>query len=221
MDGGFRSGTINLIGGGAGSGKSIFCMQFLIEGIEKFGENGIYISFEEDQEKILDDFKPFGWDLEKKIKDKKLVILYYTPQQVEKVVEAGGGIVRDTIESINAKRLVVDSLTAFTLLHETELARRRAMLGLFDNARKWGVTALMTSQQEQDPTTHLSSVLEFETDAVILLYNIRSGSSRQRSIEIFKMRGSAHALSIFPLDINGHRMSVAGKAVKLKSRPRR
>ena len=58
--------------------------------------------------------------MKEKIRKKKLVILYYTPEQVQKVIEGGGGAIRDIIESINAKRVVIDSLTAFTLLHETE-----------------------------------------------------------------------------------------------------
>jgi len=202
MEGGFRKSSVNLIAGGAGSGKSIFCMQFLVTGIEKYNENGIYISFEENQEKILKDFKRFGWGLEKKIEEGKLVILYYTPEQVQQVLDAGGGTVRDAIESINAQRLVIDSLTAFTLLHENELIRRKTCLHLFDEIHKWGITALMTSEQEPDPEKHTSTIMEFEVDGVILLYNVRKGDIRERSLEVFKMRGTHHAAKIFPMKID-------------------
>jgi len=214
MGGGFKRGSVNLVGGGPGSGKSILCMQFLVEGIINHNENAIYISFEQDVQTILDDFKCFDWDIENLVKERKLVILYYTPQQVEKVLESGGGIVQDTIESIHAKRLVIDSLTAFTLLHENNIERQYAVLRLFDNARKWGVTALMTSQQEQDPQSHPTTALEFETDAVVLLYNVRKGANRQRGIEIFKMRGSAHSTLTYPFDITD-------RGVSVKSRPMR
>ena len=202
MEGGFRRNTVNLIGGGAGCGKSIFCMQFLVEGIERYNEAGVYISFEENESKILKDFEEFKWDLQKKIGEKKLIILYYTPEQVEKVLEAGGGTVRDVIESIDAKRLVIDSLTAFTLLFETEFKKRKAVLALFDAIQKWGCTALMTSEQEPDPDKHKSTIMEFETDGVILLYNIRKGDIRERSLEIFKMRATKHAQKIFPMKIS-------------------
>jgi circadian clock protein KaiC len=201
MEGGFKLGSVYLVGGGAGSGKSIFCMQFLSEGIDQHNENGIYISFEEDKQKILEDFKRFEWNIKEKIDNKQLVMLYYTPEQVEKVLESGGGIIRDTIESIGAKRLVIDSLTAFTLLHNTEIEKRRAVLRLFDEARKWGVTSLMTSEIEPDPDKHKSNVMEFETDGVILLYNIRKGDIRERALEIFKMRGTHHSAKIFPMQI--------------------
>jgi KaiC/GvpD/RAD55 family RecA-like ATPase len=202
MEGGFRRNTVNLVGGGAGSGKSIFCMQFLVNGIEKYGESGVYISFEETPEELFEDMKRFGWNLEQKVKEKKLVILHYTPEQVEKVLEAGGGSVRDTIESIGAKRLVLDSVTAFTLLHETQLAQRKAALALFENIKKWGCTALVVSEQEPDPERHYSDIMEFEVDGVILLYNIRKGDIRERSLEVYKMRGVHHAAKIFPMKIS-------------------
>ena len=201
MEGGFRINTVNLIGGGAGCGKSIFCMQFLVDGIERYDEPGVYISFEENEDKLLKDFERFNWNLKKKIDEKKLAILYYTPEQVERVLEAGGGVVRDVIEGINAKRLVIDSLTAFTLLFETEFQKRKAVLALYDVIQKWGCTALMTSEQEPDPEKHKSTIMEFETDGVILLYNIRKGDIRERSLEIFKMRATKHAQKIFPMKI--------------------
>jgi circadian clock protein KaiC len=201
MEGGFKKSSMNLVGGGAGCGKSIFCMQFLIDGIENHDEPGIYISFEEDEEKIKEDFERFNWNIDKKIKENKLTILFFSPEQVEHVIEKGGGVVRDAIESTGAKRLVIDSLTAFTLLHDGELAKRKVVLKLFEAIKKWGITALMTSEQEPDPEHHHSTLMEFEVDGVILLYNVRKGDVRERSLEIFKMRGTVHSAKIFPMAI--------------------
>ena len=201
MEGGFRQGSTILIGGGPGSGKSVLCTQFLVEGIREHNENGIYISFEEQEEKIIKNFEKFDWDLRKLVEQKKLSILYYSPEQVEKVLETGGGIIRDVIDSMNAKRLVIDSLTAFTLLFNNELEKRKAVLKLMMASEKWGVTTLMTSEHEVDPDKHESSVMEFEVDGVILLYNLRRGDVRERSLEIFKMRGVKHATKIFPMKI--------------------
>ena len=202
MEGGLRRNSVNLIGGGAGAGKSIFAMQYLVHGVEHHNENGVYISFEESQEKILSDFKKFDWNIKNKIEKRQLAILHYTPEQVNNVLEAGGGVIRDTIESINAKRLVVDSLTAFTLLYEKDLEKRRALLQLFEAINKWGITALLVSEQEEDPDKHLTSTIEFEVDGVILLYNARKGDIRERSLEIFKMRATQHAGRIFPMKID-------------------
>ncbi len=202
MGGGLRSNSVNLVAGGAGSGKTILGMQFLVNGIESYGQSGIYISFEQTEKEILEDMKGFDWQLDNKIKDKKLVILTYTPDQVENVLRVGGGTVRDTIESINAKRVVIDSLSAFTLLHEDALAQRKACIELFESIKKWSCTALLLSEQDENPDTHRSTVEEFEVDSVILLYNLRKGDSRERALEIFKMRGSKHSAKIFPMTIS-------------------
>ncbi len=201
MEGGLRLGTVNLVGGGAGCGKSILSMQYLVEGIRKYNEVGMYISFEENPEKIIQDFRSFGWDLKGYVSQKKLVILYYTPEQVERFLDSGGGIVRDLIETLKIKRMVVDSLTAFSLLFLTELEKTKGILKLFDSIHDWGVTSLMTSEQEPNPTSHKSTVIEFQVDGVVLLYNVRKGDIRERSLEIFKMRATKHSAKIFPMQI--------------------
>lgn len=201
MEGGFKPGSVTMVGGGAGSGKSIFSMQFLMDGIEKANESAVYITFEQTPEALFSDMQRFNFDLEDKVKKKKLIVLHYTPEQVEKVLQSGGGTVRDAIEEIGAKRVVIDSLTAFALLHETDSEQRRALLQLFEAVKKWGCTTLVISEKEPDPEKHLSDTMEFEADGVILIYNIRRGHERERSLEIFKMRGIHHSQRIYPLTI--------------------
>lgn len=200
-EGGLVKNSCTLIGGGAGSGKTIFCMQFLVNGIDKYNEPGIFISFEDHTSEIVKDFDRFSWNIVDKIKRKKLIMLHFTPEEVSKFLESGGGIVRDSIESIGAKRVVIDSLTAFTLLFKDELATRKSVLTLFESMNKWGVTTLLTSEQEPDPEKHSSTIMEFEVDSVILLYNLRKGDVRERSLEVFKMRATQHSAKIFPMKI--------------------
>ena len=201
MSGGFRKNSVNLIAGGPGSGKTIFAAQFLVNGIEQ-DEPAVYVSFEQTQDEFLSDMKHFGWNLEDKIDKKKLVVMTYTPEQVEKVLKSGGGAIMDVIQSIKAKRVVIDSLTAFTLLHEDALAQRKACLALFEAIKKWGCTALLLSEQEGNPELHSPTVEEFEVDGVILLYNVRKGDVRQRALEVFKMRGASHSAKIFPMTVS-------------------
>jgi len=211
MEGGFRRNTSNLVGGGAGSGKSILGMQFLVNGIEKFDEPGILISFEETEEKIIADMDSFNWKLSDKINKGKLAIIYYDPSQVQKFLEEGGGTIEATIESIGAKRLVIDSLSAFSLLFDSELAQRKAMLDLFETLRRFNITTLVTSEQEPNPERHLSNVMEFEVDGVILLYYLRKLDFRERSIEVFKMRATKHSSKIFPMQITSQGVKVYPK----------
>jgi circadian clock protein KaiC len=211
MNGGFRRNTVNLIAGGPGSGKTIFGIQFLVDGIENHNETGVYISFEQTEEELLSDMKVFKWNLQDKIENKKMVILSYTPEQVEKVLKAGGGIIRDIIQNINARRVVLDSLTAFTLLYERLSEQRKACLSLFRAIKKWNCTALLIAEQEGTPEVHTPSVEEFEVDGVVLLYNIRTGYIRQRALEVFKMRGARHPVNIFPLIIDDKGMKILPK----------
>jgi KaiC/GvpD/RAD55 family RecA-like ATPase len=201
MSGGFRRDTVNLLVGGPGSGKSTFAMQFLVNGVNEYDEPGVYISFEQTDKEIIKDFAQFGWDLQTLVDNKKLIIITYSPEQIEKILETGGGSVRDIIETMKAKRIVIDSLTAYTLLHHDALAQRKACIELFEAIKKWDCTALLVAEQEPDPEKRHPSVEEFEVDGVVLLYNMRRGDVRERALEIFKMRGTKHSAKLFPMMI--------------------
>ena len=175
---GFLRDTVNLIVGGAGSGKTIFATQFLVDGA-KIGEPGILVTFEEKKNRFYADMKGLGWDLEDLEKKKKFALIEYTPEQVKKMLEEGGGEIEVVIENIKAKRLVIDSISSFALLFETDLEKREAALSLFELLKKWKVTALLTLEQE--PTIgmtaeHIASPLEF-TDAFIALVPVLISSS--------------------------------------------
>ena len=201
IEGGFERPSINLVGGGAGTGKSIFCTQFIINGIEQYNEPGIYISFEENKGKFFKHMKRFGWNLDKHEKEGKFVYVEYTPAQVKQLLQEGGGLIENLIMQTKAKRIIIDSLTAFSLLYPNELTRRQATIDLFSLFNKWAITVLMTMETESDPEKHKSSTLEFVVDSVILIYNVRKGDIRERSLEVRKMRGTKHAAKIFPITI--------------------
>lgn len=190
LGGGFKKNSINLIAGGAGSGKTIFAMQFLREGIERFNEPGIYITFEEKKEKAYEDLEVFGWDFRKYEKEGKFVFLEYTPEQVKKILVEGGGIVEAIMEKIGAKRLVIDSITSFALLYQDELTKKEAALSLFELINKWGCTALLTSQDSSKDQDTISAALDFEVDGIILIYHAKQKGRRKRALEILKMRGT-------------------------------
>lgn len=209
-EGGFAKNSINLLGGDAGSGKSLFAMQFIMSGINDCDEPGVYISFEESRDIVFERMKQYGWDLATLEDEKKFVFLQYTPEQVEQVLESGGGIVADVVESIGAKRVVFDSLTAFTFLFETEFKQRSSLLSLFSLIRKWGCTALLIAEEEPDIKAHKANIMEFESDADILIYNILMENKREHVIEIYKMRGTNHMHNIYP-------MTICDEGVKINS----
>jgi len=207
-EGGFCKNSINLLGGDAGSGKSLFAMQFIVKGIEEFDENGVYISFEESKSVVFERMKQYGWNLQKLEEEKKFVYLQYTPEQVEQVLESGGGIIADVVQSIGAKRVVFDSLTAFTFLFDSEFKQRSALLALFSLIRKWGCTALLIAEEEPDLKSHKANIMEFESDCDILVYNILIENKREHVIEIYKMRGTNHSRNIYPFRIDSKGITI-------------
>lgn len=87
-------------------------------------------------------------------------------------------------------------------MYKSDMAKRRMVIDFFQLLHKFKCTSLIIAEQETDPSKHISSILEYQVDGVILLYNERIGDIRQRSLEIFKMRGTRHAGRIFPMKIS-------------------
>lgn len=214
VQGGFKQGSINLVAGGPGSGKTIFAIQFLMEGLKK-GESGIYITFEEKKKKLYQDMLGFGWNLEKYEKAGKFAFLEYTPEQVKKVLIEGGGTIDALITQINAKRMVIDSITSFSLLYKDELTQKESSLALFEMIDKWGCTAVLTSQDYSTESSIITAALEFEVDSIIIIYHFRKKGTRIRAIEILKMRGTKHPENTFYLEITEKGLKVLDKICEI------
>jgi circadian clock protein KaiC len=201
INGGYVKKSAILVAGSPGAGKSIFGIQFIVKGIMEYGEKGVYVSFEEEKDNFYKYMLEFGWDLAKLEKAGKFAFVRYTPEQVNRLLAEGGGEIDNMVRKLKAKRLVIDSISAFALLYKNELAKRESLLSLFEIISKWGCTTLFTAEQEAEPVRHEPSVVEFEVDGVILLYNYRKGNIRQRVAEILKMRGTNFTQKIFPMRI--------------------
>ena len=200
IQGGLKARHINLVVGSAGSGKTIFGMQFLMEGL-KAGESCIYITFEEKKGKLYDDMKAFGWDFKGYEDKKKLFYLEYNPEQVKSLIEEGGGTIDQIITTNKITRLVIDSVTSFSLLYQDELSKKEAGLALFELINKWGCTAVLTSQATEVEDELHGASLEFEADSILLLYHFKQKGKRMRAIEILKMRGTNHTNKTMGLQI--------------------
>lgn len=213
IQGGFKKNSVNLVAGGAGTGKSIFAIQFLVNGIKKHNEPGIYVTFEEKKEKVYEAMLSFGWDLKKYEEQQKFVFLEYSPEQVKRVLTEGGGIIENIIEKMKAKRIVIDSITSFSLLYEDELTKKEAALTLFELIDKWDCTGILTSQDERKNSTTISAALEFEVDSIILLYHVKKKGIRTRAMEILKMRGTKIPEKTFAMDISNKGISINPKKI--------
>ncbi len=202
IKGGFVKNSAMMVRGDTGTGKTIFCMQYVYNGVVKYNEHGVILSFAESADAVHQHGINFGWDFEKLEDERKFAFIRYAPHEVVKVMEEGGGTIRDTIESIKAKRLVIDSLSAYALLFENRYKANESILNLFEMLRNWNCTTLVTA--ETPVTTKKASAgeqLGFLTDGIVNVYQIRMDSKRIRAIEIIKMRDTDHSDAIHQFEI--------------------
>lgn len=202
IQGGFEKNSTNLLVGCSGSGKSIFAVQFLIEGMRK-KEKCLYVTFEEKKSEFYSNMLTFGWDLEKLEKQGLFYFLEYTPEKVRTMLEEGGGAIENIVLTKQISRIVIDSITSFELLFEKPIEKRESALALFGMIRKWDCTSLLTYEDSPSPGKKITSrILDFESDGIILLYFVRGKEKRNRFLEVVKMRGTNHSLEIYPFDIS-------------------
>jgi len=194
IEGGFEKGSAVLIVGSAGTGKTLFGLQFLYYGIVDHNEPGIFISFEEEKELLYKHSLPFGWNFEELEKNGLFKVLEYKPHNVEKLMKEGGGTIKDQIKAMGAKRLVIDSITAYALLFKDEYERRENILDFFDLLSKWGCTSIIISELPPKLAEIKEGSVGFLTDAIISLYYSKDEQKGMRvhTCEILKMRGTKH-----------------------------
>lgn len=205
MSGGFVRQSTALIRGGTGSGKTLLCLQYLHAGATKYDEPGVYISFAESEKVIYQHSKLFNWNMEELAAKNKFAVIRYQPHEIVKIIDEGGGLIRDSIESMGAKRLVMDSLTAYEMMFDNKYRANQSILALLEILRKWDTTSLVTSETPIRPLLVGKERLGFLTDSILHLYHVRTGPHRSRAVEVIKMRDTNHSdeVRIFNLGQNG------------------
>jgi KaiC/GvpD/RAD55 family RecA-like ATPase len=193
--GGIPRGNSVLLAGPTGSGKTTIGMEFLYRGASIHNENGLFVSFEEDPNDIVANI-PFDWMLPKLISERKIAIIKYDPYRHEDIIDT----VRSAIKEINAKRLVIDSLTALSLYIEDVKDIRRKIMDLNDVVRNLGCTSIYIGEIRNHAPQEISrfGVEEFISSGLIVLMVSRHGSELVNSLVVKKMRGSPHDKKIRP-----------------------
>ena len=214
MEGGLIKNSATLVSGGTGTGKTIFCMQFLYNGAAMYNEPGVFLTFEEDRPKLIRDASRFGWDFEKLEKEKKLILAYEEPYNVEKFAD----LLEKKVFEIKARRLVIDSTSVFGLAMENAHEVRMKLFDLTKLLRKMNITSVFTSEIMED-AKGLSrfGVEEFVADGVITMHYLGMGAEYSRSLMVRKMRATAHSEDIHPIKIDKRGLTVeqAGKMYEI------
>jgi circadian clock protein KaiC len=212
-EGGFPKGRPTLICGGAGCGKTLLSMQFLIKGITEFGENGVFMSFEEPSNDLSLNVKSLGFDLEKLKADKKLVVDHVRVERSE-IEEAGeydldGLFIRlaHAIDTVKATRVVLDTIESLFSGLDNQAILRAELRRLFHWLKEKGVTAVITGERGEATLTR-QGLEEYVSDCVIVLDHRVIEQVSTRRLRIVKYRGSTHGTNEYPFLIDEDGISV-------------
>jgi circadian clock protein KaiC len=205
--GGLPAGRPTLVAGGPGAGKTLLGISFLVNGAQTFAEPGVLLSFEENAEELAQDVRSLGYDLDKLVEQKKLLVDYVHVDRSE-IEETGeydleGLFVRldHAIKQIGAKRVMLDTIeTLFGGLKDTGILRAE-LRRLFRWLRDRHITTVVTAERGERMFTR-QGLEEYITDAVISLDHRVHEQISTRRIRVVKYRGSVHGTNEYPFLID-------------------
>ena len=213
IEGGFPKGDTILIAGKAGTGKSILATQFIYRGAQDYNEPGVFVTMEEPPHLIRRNMIRFGMDLEKMEKSGMISLVDLSPSKEVTPVTIGEyasfdlsgleAIIMNHIQKLKAKRIVIDTLSIMAYKFRSRDILREEFFKLCANLTRTGCTLLLTSEiPAQDQGLGVFDIEAFLASGVIVLYNEKiSDTSRSRSIEVLKLRGSKHSSRIHSMRI--------------------
>lgn len=209
IEGGFNEGDVILVAGQPGAGKSTLGIQFVYNGATQYEQAGVYATFIESASKLKRDMLRFNWDLAKLERERKLVVLDLIQTIGEKGVEANLEAIMDAIKGLNAKRLVIDSLSAMTTYIKTRAEARSfvALMNRFIEDAK--CTTLCTLEVPWGRSDIGMGFEEFMADGLIILESSLEQVKVRRRLYIPKMRGVNHALECYDFYITPEGISIS------------
>ena len=221
IENGIPEGSNILVSGSAGSGKTTFTSQALMNNASN-GKKCLYMSFEESEERMMEHLRQYGWDAEKMIEEGNLMLKRYDPFIISRSIEALLAEARGELmikidkmqglipDEFHPDIVVVDSLSAISAAFaEEEAAYRIYIEQLFRSFENMGVTSFLITECSDDGKLSKTGVEEFLADGVIAFYNMKKGNSRISAVEVFKLRGTSHKKKIVPFNF------IAGKGIEV------
>jgi KaiC/GvpD/RAD55 family RecA-like ATPase len=214
LNGGFPKGSNILISGTPGTGKTIFSMQYLYNGVVKDNEKGIYFTFEEKREALISQAKQFGWDIEKLEKEGKIKII---PIGTEDISKNTTDEIIEIIQNTKSKRIVIDSISTLAYLSPdssenisaNEYSTKKFLYSFLTKFSQLNdITTLIISQKDDKVS---NSVSEYICDGVLSIEYESLGGDFSRSMTITKMRKTKNSEDLHPLEIRDKKGIVVHK----------
>jgi len=211
--GGLPKGRPTLVCGGAGCGKTLFAMEFLVRGATQFNEPGAFITFEETGEELAANVRSLGFDLDAMIAGNRIAVDHVRVEPSE-IAETGdfdleGLFLRLglAIDSVGAKRVVLDTIESLFAGFTNQALLRAELRRLFRFLKDKGVTAVITGERGDGQLTR-QGLEEYVSDCVILLDHRVNDQISTRRLRIVKYRGTSHGTNEYPFIIDEKGMSV-------------
>ncbi len=222
ISGGFPKNRVVLIIGGPGTGKTILASQFLYKGISEYGENGVFVSLDENKDHFMAEMIKFGWDFKNAEEEGKFGFLDATrlsrvallkekmlkeessslrgkQLQIDKLVQE----LQVTIKKVNAKRVVLDTLASLFYRFTDATERRTAGIDLIEALSDCQATVLVTTELGQLGLERKISDEEFMVHGVIMMQTLFSGGTTTRALQVEKMRSVSVNTNLVPYTIEG------------------
>lgn len=215
---GIPRGSSMLVAGASGTGKTATILEFLYRGALA-GEQGILFSFEETEERLRASARGLGWDLDAEI-DRGMIEIVFIPQP-NILVDSDVLMMKDRIEAMGARRVGIDSVSVFMhkiadpssvrskVFQLATIVQNAGAVGLFATDIPYGATQLSRSGVE-----------ETVVDGVILLSAVEEGENRQRYLEVYKLRNTAHVTGRHKMTIGPGGICVTRHGRKPRAKPR-
>ncbi|AOW80986.1 circadian clock protein, KaiC [Halodesulfurarchaeum formicicum] len=189
--------------GGAGTGKTTFALQFLQEALRNDGK-AVFITLEENRERILRSASQKGWDFEAAVADGSLAVLDLDPVDMANSLTSIRSELPRLVGDFEADRLVLDSVSLLEMMYDDQATRRTEIYDFANALKRAGVTTLVTSEASEE-TAYASrfGIIEYLTDAVFVLQYVRPEDFQETrlAVEIQKIRDANHARESKPYEL--------------------
>ena len=208
---GFIKNSVITVSGGPGAGKTVFALQYLIEGI-KNDENVMYISFNLKKKEVFQHIMQFDYGVDLDVIKQRMVIIEYPPSEIEELLKRHGAI-REMLDTTNTTRVAIDPITSFVYIEPDSNRRREQLYSIVDNLKHWHVTSVIIDNDErfdilEIPRT-ITGIEGFSDGYIHLSYLLNLDKmERRRGLEIIKMRGA-------PDDVKIHDIKITKKGIVL------